>query len=426
MVRFKWILLTVISGLMLLPSVLQAQLRLEGEFRPRSEYRNGYRLMRTADTEPAFFTSQRSRLVMDYESGNYRFRLSGQDVRVWGEVPQLQDNASVNIHEAWALLDVSDSWQVKAGRQELVYDDQRLLGSVNWTQQGRSHDALLLQYRDRKSEFKLDLGGAYNQESAKLLGNSYALNNYKVLTYLWMNKQLGDLKGSLLLLSDGFEAGDGSTVFRYTYGTHLLYKEEPWSLTASGYLQSGDDNFRRDISAHMFAGSIAYKFDNISLKAGYSYLSGGGADDANPARHAFHTLYATNHKFYGNMDYFLNVPADTDNGGLQDLHLGATFSLGNNMTLGMDLHRFALASRIAGSAIDGQSPDRYLGTELDLSYSWQPSDEIGFRLGYSALGGSSTLDLIQSRDGADLQHWGWAMLQLTPTFLSSEQEMDGR
>ena len=70
-----------------------------------------------------------------------------QDVRVWG-----QDASSVNrvttdandgfmLHEAWAEISLVDTGKViknfslKIGRQELVYDDVRLLGNLDWLQQ---------------------------------------------------------------------------------------------------------------------------------------------------------------------------------------------------------------------------------------------------------------------------------------------------
>ena len=33
----------------------------------------------------------------------------------------------------------------------------------------------------------------------------------------------------------------------------------------------------------------------------------------------FNTLYGTNHKFYGEMDFFLNIPVDTEERGLRDI-----------------------------------------------------------------------------------------------------------
>jgi hypothetical protein len=400
-----------------LPNLLFAQITIDAEVRPRAEYRNGYQLVRTADTEPAFFTSQRTRLGFGYEAEPYEIYVSGQDVRVWGESEQLQDNSNVNIHEAWAKVHLSEKMGIKLGRQELVYDDQRLLGSVNWTQQARSHDALLVRFKNAGSDFQFDLGGAYNQESENVFGNTYALNNYKVLSYMWMNKQVGDIDASVLFLTDGFELQSGGTNFRYTYGTDLNYNKEKWQLNGTVYLQSGDDATRQKISAYMMAINGAYQVGSLQVKAGYDYLSGGSVDDDNPARNTFNTLYATNHKFYGHMDYFLNIPANTKGGGLQDLHFGAAYSVSEKTNIALTYHHLALANSITNPSNNTETLDTPLGSEFDFSLSYDMSDEVAFKVGYSALVASSSLDKLQFRNGKKSQHWGWAMLIISPQII---------
>ena len=127
----------VFALFLILPLTIQAQLSLTGEYRPRSEFREGYKIINTPQDEPAFFTSQRTRLALQYTQDLYTFKISGQDIRTWGEVDQLGDTPNVNIHEAWAQLNISQTWNLQLGRQKLVYGDQRLFGSVNWAQQGR-------------------------------------------------------------------------------------------------------------------------------------------------------------------------------------------------------------------------------------------------------------------------------------------------
>ena len=64
-------------------------------------------------------------------------------MRVWGDEEQLQNIASVSAHEAWWEIDFNQCLSLKFGRQELVYDDHRLLGNVGCVHQARSHDAVL-------------------------------------------------------------------------------------------------------------------------------------------------------------------------------------------------------------------------------------------------------------------------------------------
>ncbi len=409
--------LTTIFAFFVFPTLSLSQVSLDGEFRPRTEYREGYRLLQTDNTDPAFFTSQRSRISLDYKTDHYKVRFSGQDVRVWGDVEQLQSNANVNVHEAWTSVNISETFAARVGRQELVYDDHRLLGSVNWTQQARSHDALVLKFHDRESDFKIDVGGAYNQESEKLLDNSYSLNNYKALSYLWVNKQFNNVGLSAIGLTDGFERASGATKFRYTYGTHVTYNNDGWDASGTLYLQRGQDATRNDISAWMYSLLASRNVGIVRFTAGYDHLSGGAAGDRDPARHSFNTLYATNHKFYGTMDYFLNVPGDTRGGGLQDLYFKVNYRLAENAGIDLAYHYFAFSGAIADPTTPGQSLDKNLGSELDLSISCNFTSDVAFKAGYSLLIPSESLERIQGVQAKDFQHWGWAVLSVTPNFL---------
>jgi hypothetical protein len=406
----------IVVLIIIFPLSLQAQLSLTGEYRPRTEIRNGYKIIHTSEDEPAFFTSQRTRLALEYTQDLYTFKISGQDIRTWGEVEQLGDTPNVNIHEAWAKLTLSETWDLQLGRQELVYGDQRLLGSVNWAQQGRSHDVLRLKHQTQSQDFALDVGAAYNQEAQNLLGNDYELANYKVLSYLWMEKQLESFSGSATVVSDGFQLPSGSVNYRYTYGGKLNYSNNGLSLSATAYGQQGDDRNRRNISAYMLAATAKYQWDKLSFVGGFDYLSGGEYSDDNPYRNAFSTLYATNHKFYGHMDYFINIPADTRGGGLQDLHLKAAYNLSQNSTLNVAFHQFWLAQQVL--APSGNNQNLNLGSEIDMALSHSFSDAITAKFGYSIFLEDRTLERLQQRHSDGFQQWGWAMLVLTPQFLN--------
>ncbi|MGM0506310.1 MAG: alginate export family protein [Bacteroidota bacterium] len=405
---------------MLLPlsNTGHAQVSVTGEFRPRTEYRNGYRIPRTADTDPAFFTSQRTRLSLEYETDSYWMKISGQDVRTWGDSEQLGDQPNVNIHEAWALVRLSNHLGIKPGRQELVYGDQRLLGSVNWTQQARSHDAMVVTYRNPNYHLRLDAGGAFNQESQHLLGNAYQLDNYKVLSYVWLDKQWGAFALSSLGLTDGFERTNGTTVFRYTYGADLKYIGNRSQLSGSLYGQNGDDTLRDNISAWMYSLQAAYTVDPFTITAGIDHLSGGDPQDSNPFGQTFNTLYATNHKFYGHMDYFLNIPNDTRGAGLRDIYLKADYELSDNATVNAAYHLFSLSGSTTNPLEPTEILDGNLGSELDAQASFTVNSEMKLNVGYSVLMSTETLrDLKQQNSAPSWQHWGWVMLSITPRFL---------
>jgi len=156
----------------------QAQFSLTGQLRTRSEFRDGAGTLNPKGTKPAFFTSQRTRLNFGYKWDRLNFNVSVQDVRVWGQDASSIGNADGNrlmVHEAWGeivLMNASDTtiktkWldnlSLKVGRQALIYDDVRLLGDLDWAQQARRHDAVLLKAMHKG--WQIDLGAGFNQNT---------------------------------------------------------------------------------------------------------------------------------------------------------------------------------------------------------------------------------------------------------------------
>ena len=98
-------------------------------------------------------------------------KLAVQHVGVWGQDPQIDKNGRFIFHEAWAKLDFGKGLFAQIGRQSLAYDDERLLGSLDWNVAGRFHDALKLGYENRLHKLHLVL--AYNQKDEKTIGGNY-------------------------------------------------------------------------------------------------------------------------------------------------------------------------------------------------------------------------------------------------------------
>jgi hypothetical protein len=157
---------------------LRAQVSLTGQLRTRTELRDGLGNLVPKNSRASAFTSQRTRLTFGYKWDRVLFNVSVQDVRVWGQDASTISNADGNrlmIHEAWAdltLINAADSTlkfkpidrlSLKIGRQELVYDDVRLLGNLDWLQQARRFDAAIL--KAQHHGWALDLGVGFNQNS---------------------------------------------------------------------------------------------------------------------------------------------------------------------------------------------------------------------------------------------------------------------
>jgi Alginate export len=156
----------------------KAQFTLQGQLRTRTEIRNGLGNLVPNDSKSAAFTSQRTRLNFGYKWDRVLFGASVQDVRVWGQDASsisINDGNRLMLHEGWAEVTLAnkadttvkfkalDLLTIKIGRQELIYDDVRLIGNLDWLQQGRRHDMMLL--KAVHHGWQVDLGYAFGQNS---------------------------------------------------------------------------------------------------------------------------------------------------------------------------------------------------------------------------------------------------------------------
>lgn len=209
-------------------NVSNAQLTATGQFRPRTEFRDGYSTLQSKDMETAVFTSQRTRLNVGFTGYRFKFFVAVQDVRVWGQDASTinkattAENNGIQLHEAWGEIMLNDTLSsiqnlsLKIGRQEISYDDQKVMGGLDWLQQARYHDAIVLKYVNKG--WTADFGAAFNQNKELLSGTIYngvppatagypagtngLGTNYKSLEYAYLAKKFffGDI--SFLFLSD--------------------------------------------------------------------------------------------------------------------------------------------------------------------------------------------------------------------------------
>ena len=323
-----------LTGLVLCSSVVCAQeekneFSIDAQLRARGEYRNGVLSPRADGQLPVFFINNRARFSLGYKRDRLQMKLSAQHVGVWGQDPQIDKNGRFILHEVWAKLDLGKGVFAQLGRQSLVYDDERLLGSLDWNVAGRFHDALKLGYEAGKHKMHLVL--AFNQNDEKTIGGNYydpsKAQPYKTMQTLWYNGQWAkNFNASLLFMNVGYETGTpekGKTNYMPTTGTYLTYTPGNWTLNGSAYYQFGKrkvgDEVKK-VSAYMFGVKAGYKINQQwSVSILTDYLSG---DPESSKASTFDPLYGTHHKFYGGMDYFY---ASAYNRGLWDKQLSVDF-----------------------------------------------------------------------------------------------------
>ncbi|GAB3318983.1 hypothetical protein GCM10027299_11140 [Larkinella ripae] len=263
----------------LLHSQVRAQVSLVGQLRTRTELRDGYGNLAPKNSRPAAFTSQRTRLTVGYKGSRVHFHGTVQDVRVWGQDASTINAADGNrlmVHEAWAdltLINRADSTlkfspierlSLKIGRQELVYDDVRLLGNLDWLQQGRRFDAALL--KAQHHGWALDLGVGFNQntDAFGVVGTGYTPANAPISALSTLNVALPIPGGFLPTAGKG-----GAPVVASAVSTNG--QNQQFKAFQMAYLTRKFNGTK--VSALIFKDDFAkYRIDSLgSVATGYVY-----------------------------------------------------------------------------------------------------------------------------------------------------------
>ena len=426
----KILVLTAFVGL--LGNYAFAQFSLSGEVRPRMEYLHGYSILTDKDSDPAGFASQRTRINFNYSNDRVKMGVSVQDVFIWGSQPQLFSTSNnVSVHQAWGQYFLTPSLSLKLGRQELVYDDERIFGASNWDQQGRSHDVALLRY---DGVLKIDVGAAFNQNQRHLNGAYYNLNNYKMMQFVWLNTDIVDnLNLSLLFLNNGyqydyrlFENGTNNSmtknIFNQTFGGRMMLTPGDFNFHASAYYTMGKDTEDRDLSAFYVGLGLDYELaDNWDLGIGWEHLSGTDQKDMieNPDTYknkSFNPFYGSSHKFNGFMDYFNANDNWSNSVGLNDLFASVQFSK-RKFEINLTGHAFLTAASVIKNGNVNETMEPYLGTELDLTMAYKLSKNSNVVLGYSQMFGSETLETLKGGNKDAFNNYAYLMFTFKPVFL---------
>lgn len=345
------------------------QVSLSGQIRPRIEFRDPVGATRDA------FTSMRVRLgarvTIDEHVSAF---VQMQDVRIFGEETNtLTDFRADNFDVHQAYIDVhtpggSPRLAARVGRQELLFGGQRLVGPVGWTQQGRSFDGVKLT-ADAEA-VRVDVIGAQLTDATAVTAtdNSYFVGSYATVRnagpgaldlYVLFNAMDGAVKTNQATLGARW-AGD---VDAYQFRGELSYQ--------------GGDRSGIDVSAFMFGARVGRAFADGKgrVTLWYDYLSGDD-DPTDGTVKVFDTLFATNHKFYGFADYFLNIPVNTGGRGLQDIAVKGSVNPHERVTLALDVHSFH-AAKSAGLSTG------HFGEELDFTAGYRHNRNFGVSAGLS-------------------------------------------
>ena len=434
------VILFVLS-LSLASEVYSQSMSIGAIYRPRAEVMYGYRFPPDTSSVPQVVISHRARLYGQYNSDRFSAYVSLQDARVWGDEVTPADVPSVAMQLAWGQYNFSKAVGLKVGRQELLYDNKRLLTDGNWIQTGRSYDAATLKLA-LKNNWKIDVVGSYNQQTTTYFGDYYNLSNPKTLDFIWINKSRTDTNFnyniSANLLADGWQTPDTTGVnFRYTYGLNTSFDWVNWGINLEGYGQSGKtrtinqsgnivpDSFQT-VKALMFSvNPWISPFENFRVGVGVDYLSGSDALDSTrgATTNLFNPQFGAAHKFYGRMDIFFNMPQATRNAGLVDAYLNLKYTY-KGWDFFADYHYFMLQNNVEDVENPGEALDRALGSEIDLWTNRDITKAISFMTGIHFLLPTRSLEFVKTASFSQIGSptvtgvWFFAMLTFRPVFFS--------
>jgi hypothetical protein len=374
--------------------------RVDGQFRLRFEADG-----RTVGVDPDFAVLSRVRVgggvvLADWIDVYARI----QDSRAWGDAQNTLTDASadqLDLNEGYVTLGSSPGFKAKLGRQQVKIADERLVGAVDWTNTGRSLDGARLSGQAGQFNWSTFWMNIRERDSLLAVGLDPQLNQ-GVNDDGWLiggfgSTSLGDLVAELTFLVDRYAVTEES----YTTNLRLHGNSSGFLYDGAGAWQTGPDR-----SAWFASGKLGYGWNRNSIAAQLDYLSGDSDPDDSETR-AFNTLYATNHKFYGYMDYFLALPAQLDQAGLVDAVLRGAWGAAPNTTVRLDLHRFWTAEERLGQT--------ELGTELDLIGAWNilPQANLTGGIGLFMAEELITQLLPAFAEGDDTTWWGFLQLTLT-------------
>lgn len=404
-----------LMGLILLPLVgIHAQngFTVNMQIRPRAEFRNGQGQLLSQDQNPAFFISNRSRLTGTFLSEKVELKFGVQSVGVWGQQPQIETAGLLMMNEAWAKYKMSSTSSLTLGRMPLVYDDQRILGGLDWHVAGRFHDGLRFIYQ--KDKFELHAVGTYSANAETKYNTYYEPTGqpYRHLEFLWMKYQLTQpLNLTVLAMNTAFQGGDPSDPATWklnnlqTLGANLVYKTESLNARLFYYSQLGELT-----SAYAAGGNVSYVMSNgFGLLGGGEFLSGNNMNSTSTTNFAFAPLYGTNHGHYGYMDYFY-VGNHSGSVGLNDLYGGVTYKTASKLDMRLAGHVFSAMGAVVNGL--GEEQSKSLGTELDFTFKYPVREGVSLSGGYSQMLASSSMEIIKGGDASKVQNWAWLMLNV--------------
>jgi hypothetical protein len=256
--------------------------------------------------------------------------------------PVVADPNGTELNQAWVNYRFKDFNNIKLGRQKIVLDNQRFIGSVGFRQNEQTFDALSAVFDISDSELFI----AYVDNVNRIFGDDVPAGDHDNSTTLvnWSN-EFDDI-GKLSVYYYDINNKDVSAFSTTTLGARFTGNRNAFNYALEFANQNDAHNNSVNYSANYLRLDTGYDFKLATVYAGYEVLDG----DANNGASMFRTPLATLHKFNGWADKFLNTPQD----GIESAFIGIK-GLNSGFKWQFDYYDF-----------QAQDSSRDLGSELNF------------------------------------------------------------
>lgn len=388
-------------------------LRFSGAYQGRVEGYSGGGFKQ--DNSDAYYLN-RFRVNMNVNATPWlRFGLQMQDARVWGKngtpVVPFQNTADLRM----AFVELGDPenkrFGIRAGRQELVFGDQRLIGHLNWMNTARSFDAVRATYRFKGARIDAFASTVVTQVAGEF--DRPFRNKADNLHGIWVNaskliKNAVVEPYALWRVSRNARSESGVVGKRdfKTYGIRFvgkLPKNFDYNTEMNWQHGSISTDSMNAWAGHWMLGYVTPKLGwSPKWMLEYNYASG----DKNPTdgkRGTFDQLYPTGHDKIGFADQvgWRNV---------HNVQIAGLLKPNPKWAITPRYHWLWLASaRDAMYAANGNAVAQdktgaagsYIGTEIDLTATYAATKQMSIAFGYAHLFPGTYLKKTTQGNGYD-------------------------
>lgn len=264
--------------------------------------------------------------------------------------PVVADPSGPDLNQLYLQYKSDPVGTLRLGRQRIIYDNARFIGSVGWRQNEQTYDAVSFQ---RKWNEAVELQLAWLDNVNRIFGNDVPAGDQEQNTWLgnlaWNPADGSKLVGYIYDLDNEDAAASSTLTFGAYFEAKRKFDSKAWRFRLEYAHQTDAHNNPVDFSADYYRADLEFELDKVSPFIAYESLEG---DESQPGA-SFRTPLATLHAFNGWADKFLATPE----GGLVDWMIGLKAKAGG-MNWQFVYHDF-----------DAESGSASFGHELDASVS---------------------------------------------------------